>query len=150
MQRSISHQNTVDTLGYILFFIVYSSLSSIYPILPPMFAVLFVLFSRALDNKDTLYIVLVSFCLVIFEANNGYILFSSIIYFYIVYKFIIPKITQNFSCHECIKISNLLLAYVGYFLFLTLISNIFLLTTPEISYYIVNYIVIEFFLVSLL
>jgi len=150
MQRSISHQNTVDTIGYILFFIVYSSLSSIYPILPPMFAVLFVLFSRALDNKDTLYIVLVSFCLVIFEANNGYILFSSIIYFYIVYKFIIPKITQNFSCHECIKISNLLLAYVGYFLFLTLISNIFLLTTPEISYYIVYYIVIEFFLVSLL
>ena len=150
MQRSISHQNPVDILGYILFFIVYSSLSSIYPFLPPMFAVLLVLFSRALDNKDTLYVVLISFCLVIFEANNGYMLFSSIIYFYIVYKFIIPKISQNFSCHECIKISNLLLAYVGYFLFLTLISNIFLLTTPEISYYIVYYIVIEFFLVSLI
>ena len=150
MQRSITHQNPVELFAYIVFFIVYSSLSSIYPFLPPMFAVLFVLFSKALAREDTASILILSFCLVIFEANNGYILFSSIIYFYILYKFIMPRIKQNFSCHECIKISNLVLAYLGYFLFLTLISNIFLLTTPEINYYIVYYIVIEFFLVSLL
>ena len=150
MQRSLSHQNPLITLLYVVGFVLYSSLASIYPMLPPMFAVLLVLFSFSMDEKDTLYIFLISFCLVIFEANNGYVLFSSIIYFYIVYKFLMPKISQNFSCLSCIKISYVLLAYVGYFLFLSLIANIFLLPYPEISYYIVYYIVIEFFFVSLL
>jgi len=150
MQRSFSHQNLLITLLYVVVFILYSSLSSIYPMLPPMFAVLLVLFSRALAQKDTLYIALVSLCLVVFEANFGYTLFSSIIYFYIVYKFLLPKISQNFSCLSCVKISSVLLAYIGYFLFLSLISNIFLLPYPNINYYIVYYIVIEFFFVSLL
>ena len=118
--------------------------------LPPMFAVLLVLFSRALAEKDTLYIALLSLCLVVFEANYGYTLFSSIIYFYIVYKFILPKLSQSFSCTWCIRASSVLLAYIGYFLFLSLISNIFLLPSPEFTYYIVYYIVIEFFLVSML
>ena len=69
---------------------------------------------------------------------------------YIIYKFILPKIVQNFSCNICVKVSYLLLSYIGYFLFLTLISSIFLLPAPELNYYIVYYIVIEFFLVSLL
>lgn len=150
MQRSLSHQNPFITLLYVVVFVLYSSLSSIYPMLPPMLAVLFVLFSKALAQKDTLYILLISFCLVIFEANYGYMLFSSIIYFYIVYKFILPKISQNFSCLTCIKITSVLLAYIGYFLFFSLIANIFLLPNPDVSYYIVYYIVIEFFFVSLL
>ncbi len=150
MQRSLSHQNPLITLLYVVGFIFYSSLSSIYPMLPPMFAVLLVLFSRALAEKDTLYIALLSLCLVVFEANYGYTLFSSIIYFYIVYKFILPKISQSFSCTWCVRVSSVILAYVGYFLFLSLISNIFLLPCPNLSYYIVYYIVIEFFFVSLL
>ena len=150
MQRSLSHQNTLITLLYVVVFVLYSSLSSIYPILPPMFSVLFVLFSKALTQKNTLYIALLSLCLVVFEANFGYTLFSSIIYFYIVYKFLLPKISQNFSCVSCVKISSVLLVYIGYFLFLSLISNIFLLPYPNINYYIVYYIVIEFFFVSLL
>jgi len=150
MQRSISHQKPLTPIIYIVLFVLYGSLSSIYPILPPLFAILFVLFTKALERKDTAYIILVSFCLVIFEANYGYILFSSILYFYLVYKFIMPKIIQNFSCTSCIKISYVLFAYIGYFLFLTLISNIFLFELPEINYYIIYYIVIEFFIVSLL
>jgi hypothetical protein len=115
-----------------------------------MFAVLLMFFMRALDAKNPLYIAIISLCLVVFEANNGYTLFSSILYFYILYKFFLPKISQNFSCAVCLKISYLILSYLGYFLFLLLWSSIFLLPAPEISYYIVYYIVIEFFFVSLL
>ncbi len=150
MQRSISHQNYLTTIAYVVFFLLYSSLSSIYPLLPPMFSVLFILYMDALKRDDTLYIFLVSLCLVIFEANGGYVLFSSIIYLYLVYKFVMPKVEQSFSCPVCIKITSLLLAYLGYYLFLTLIANVFLLEHPNISYYIVYYIVIEFFIVSLL
>jgi len=150
MQRSITHQNSLRPFLYLVLFALYSSMSSIYPLLPPMLTPLFVLFTRALDRDDTIYILLVSLALVVFEANFGYMLFSSIFYFYIIYKFILPKISQNFSCNICITITYLLLSYIGYYLFLSLLSSIFLLPMPELSYYIVYYIVIEFFLVSLL
>jgi len=150
MQRSISSQRPITLLVYIALFVLYSSLGSIYLFLPPMFSILFVLFSRAMFKEDALGILLVSFCLLVFEANYGYLLFSSIIYFYILYKFIMPKIIQNFSCNACIKISYVLVTYIGYFLFLTLIANIFLLEAPELNYYIIYYIVIEFFIVSML
>jgi hypothetical protein len=150
MQRSITHQKPIVPFLYVVLFILYSSLSSIYLFLPPLFAVLFVLFSNALKRDDLIFVLIVSFCLVLYEANLGYTLFSSIIYFTLAYKFIMPKITQNFSCKSCVKISYVLIAYIGYYLFLVLIAKIFLLPLPEISYYIVYYIVTEFFIVSIL
>lgn len=150
MQRNITHQNPIRVFSSIVFFILYSSLSSIYPALPPMLAVLFILFIRALERKEFLYILIISLCLVVFEANNGYMLFSSIIYFYLVYKFILPQIAKNFSCRSCIRMAYVLLAYIGYFLFLSLLSAIFLFPQPFINEYIFYYIVIEFFFVALL
>ncbi len=150
MQRSISHQKPLIPFIYIILFVIYGSLSSIYLFLPPLLAVLFVLFSEAIRREDLLMLLSVSVCLLMFEANKGYMLFSSIVYFALVYKFVMPKIIQNFSCASCIKISYVLLAYLGYYIYLLLISNIFLLPAPEINFYIIYYIVIEFFLVSLL
>jgi hypothetical protein len=150
MQRNISYKKPLTPLIYITLFVVYSSLSTIYLILPPLFSVLFVLYSKAIKNNDFLLMLLISFCLVIFEANNAYLLFSTIIYFTLVYKFIIPKVIQSFSCNSCVKISYVLLAYIGYYLFLVIVANIFLLPLPSINYYIIYYIVIEFFFVSLL
>jgi len=150
MQRSISNQNYLTTFNYVVLFILYSCLSSIYPFLPPMLSVLFVLYADAFKREDTFYIVLIAFCLVIFEANNGYVLFSSVIYLYLVHVFVMPKVSQSFSCANCIKLSYILLAYLGYYAFLTLISNIFLLENPDINYYTIYYILIEFFIVSLL
>ncbi len=150
MQRSISHQKPLVPFIYIILFIIYGSLSSIYLFLPPLLAVLFVLFSSAMKREDLLMLVLVSICLLMFEANKGYMVFSSIVYFALVYKFVMPKIIQNFSCASCIKISYVLLAYLGYYVYLVIISNIFLLPAPEINFYIIYYIIIEFFLVSLL
>ncbi len=150
MQRSITHQKPLTLFAYIFFFVIYESLSSIYLFLPPLLAVLFVLFAKALKSGNTVSVLLVSFCLVVFEAENGYLLFSTIIYFAIVYKFIMPQLNKNFSCNSCINISYVLLAYLGYYLFCILLSNIFMLPMPSINYYIIYYIIIEFFIVSIL
>jgi len=150
MQRSLSHQKPIVPVFYIVLYTLYSSLGSIYPFLPPLFSVLFVLFSRALQREDTLALFYITISLIIFEANYGYLLFSSLIYFYIQHRFFMPKIMQNFSCRFCITISYVLLSYLGYFVFLTLLANIFMLEAPTINYYIIYYIVIEFFIVSLL
>jgi len=150
MQRSITHQNPLTVLLYVVLFLLYSSLSTIYIYLPPLLGVLFFLLSKAIRNDDLLLAFIVSFCLVIFEANNGYLLFSSVIYLTLADRFAIPKIIQNFSCKSCVKISYILLSYIGYYLFLLIAAKVFLLDTPSFNYYIVYYIVIEFFFVSVL
>ncbi len=150
MQRSITYKNPLAPLLYVALFALYSSLSSIYLFLPPLLAVLFIVYANALKKEDFSLVVFIGICLVIVEANNDYPLFSTIMYFTLAYKFIMPKIEQNFNCNSCVKISYSLLGYIGYYLFLLILSEIFLLPPPSVNYYIIYYIVIEFFLVSLL
>ena len=126
MQRSITNQDPVRKILYIFLFILYESLSSIYLFLPPLFAVLFVLFISALKDDDTMSLLFVSLCLLIYEADKGYIIFSSIIYFTLIYRFILPSLVQNFNCLSCIKISYVILAYIGFYIFSLLLANIFL------------------------
>ena len=150
MQRSISNKNSLAPFVYVALFLVYSALSGIYLFLPPLLAVLFILFTRAIKQEDSIGIILVSLCLVFFEAENGYVLFTTIIYFIVLYKYIIPKISKNFSCNSCIKIAIVIFVYLGFFLFHSILSNIFLLEMPSINYYVIYYILIEFLLLSIL
>ena len=150
MQRSITNQKPLTLLFYTALFVVYIGLSSIYLFLPPMLGVLFVIFSKVSKKEDSLGIFLISFCLLVFESEKGYTLFTSIIYFIILYKFVIPKLQQNFSCASCIKFLSIVLVYVGFYLFCLLLANIFLLPLPNITYYIIYYIIIEFLIVSIL
>lgn len=151
MQRSIPNKNSLtSSYIYVGLYIVYESLSSIYLFLPPLFGVLFVLLINALDKNDTISFLFIAFCLVIFEADKGYVLFSSVVFLLLVYKFVLPKIAQATNCYSCIRVSYILLAYIGFYSFNLLLANIFLLPTPSINYYIVYYIVIEFFIASLL
>ena len=148
MQRSITDKRVINTLVGVVLFLAYSSLATIYPFLPPLFAVLFVLFLNALEHNDPLSLFSVIFMLLVYEANNHYLVFSTVVYFYLIYKLVMPKIYTNFSCVQCIRFFYPLLAYLGYFLFMSLVANIFLLPLPHINYYIIYYIVIEFFIVS--
>jgi len=150
MQRSIINKNPLGAIVYLLLFFFYESLSSIYLFLPPLLAVLLVLFLKAMKDNDFYFVLYIGLYLIIFEADKGYIAFSSIFYFIFVYKFIEPKLVQNFNCSFCIKISYVLLAYLGFYLFTLLLSKIFISVTPELDYYLIYYLVIEFFLVSLL
>jgi hypothetical protein len=88
--------------------------------------------------------------LLVFESEKGYTLFTAIIYFILLYKFIMPKLEQNFSCVSCVKFLSVIVVYVGFYLFSLLLANIFLLPLPNITYYILYYIVIEFLIVSIL
>ncbi len=150
MQRSLSYQTSLSPFIYVVFFVLYESLSSIYLFLPPLLGVLFFLFINALKHDNSLYAFLVIFCLIVFESEKGYNLFSAVIYFALVYKYILPRLEQNFSCSPCVKISIVLLAYVGFYFFGLMLSSIFLITMPSINYYVIYYIIIEFLVVSIL
>ncbi len=151
MQRSITHKKSVKKLFfYIFLFIIYQSLSSIYLFLPPLLGLLFVFLIKSLDNDDTIFAFVIIFYLVIFEANKSYILFSSVIFLLLSYKFLLPKIIQNVNCHTCVKFLYILVAYIGFYFFNLLFANIFFLAIPNFTYYIIYYIIIEFLIVSVL
>jgi len=150
MQRSITNKNYLGLFTYIIFFVIYQSLSSIYLFLPPLLGVLFYLFSISLKDDDTVNSFFIILCLLIFEADKGYPIFSSILYFLIIYKFVLPIIIKNFSCYSCIRLSYVFLAYIGFFIFNLSISYVFMYTLPNFNYYIIYYIVIEFLIVSAL
>ena len=150
MQRSITNKRTIEPFFYALIFMVYIGLSSVYLFLPPFLAVLYALFSNSLRDEDTVALAIVSFCLVVFEAEKSYFLFSSIIYFILIYKFVIPKLKQVISCKACVKFLTVIIVYIGFYLFSLLLSNVFLFPIPYIDYYVIYYILIEFLIVNLL
>ena len=150
MQRSLSHQNPLTPFVYVALFVIYESLSSIYLFLPPMLGVLFFLYINSLKNDNSVITFLIVFCLMIFESEKGYNLFSVVIYFSLIYMFILPKLEQNFSCSPCIKISIILLAYIGFYFFEIILGSIFMTEMPSINYYVIYYILIEFLIVSIL
>ncbi len=131
-------------------YIFYVSLSTIYLYLPPMMAVLYVLFRNALNKRDSLALGFVIIALLVLEAEKSFLAFSLLIYFLIVYRFIDPKIQQSINLKSLRDLLYVLVIYIGYFLFYTLVSQIFLFEGIRPDLYIVYYIIIEYFIVSLL
>ncbi len=150
MQRNISDKKTLKQIGYLFAFILYESLSSIYLFLPPLFSVLFFLYVSALKQHKNFTLFLIILALLFFEADKGYTAFSSILYFTLIAKFVMPKVVQNFGCSGCIRFSYVFFAYIGFYFVSLFLANIFMAQPPEFSYYIIYYIVVEFFFVSLL
>ncbi|MDK9693064.1 MAG: hypothetical protein OEL19_02300 [Sulfurimonas sp.] len=150
MQRSLSYQNPLTPYFYGVLFLLYTALSGIHLFLPPLFAILYFYFSKALKNEDSIALFLLIFCLILFEAANGYVLFSAIIYFFLLHRYIVPKIMQSFSCAACIRFIVALLVYLGFFLFYSLLSSVFMFPSPHINSYVFYYIAIEFLILSVL
>lgn len=150
MQRSISYKNPLTPYLYVVAFLLYTALSGVYLFLPPMLAILFIFFSKALKKENPVSLFLIFICLLLFEAENGYVLFSTVIYFAVMYRYIMPKITQSLGCNSCIKLLTVILVYIGFFVFHSVLSSVFLLPEPSINYYVIYYIAIEFLIMSIL
>lgn len=149
MQRNITYQDLVRAIFYLLLFIVYESLSSIYLLLPPLFAFIFFHFIKSLDEKNYFNLFFFIVILLFYEAIKGYFLFTSIIFFFFVYYFIIPKIVQYVNCKGCLGLIYSVLAYFGYWIFTLVIYQVFWLELPTIDWYILYYIFLEFLIITL-
>lgn len=149
MQRSISYQNTLSTLLWIVACVFYSSLSSIYLFMPPMFAVIGFLFYRALSRNDLFSLTAYSVMLLIVEAEKGYWFGSSIVFFTIISYYLLPKLEQNMRCELCIKGIFVINSYVLLWLFMSVVNAVFLLPQPSMDWHILFYMCIEFALIAI-
>ena len=131
-------------------YLFYESLSTIYLFLPPLLGVLFFYFIRALDRQDISMLILVTAMLLLYEADKGYLIFSSLVYFAFVYKFMLSKIQQMIKCKPCLRFLYIIFAYIGFWLFTLLLHQVFWMEAPELGWYVLWYIIFEFFIVGLL
>ncbi len=149
MQRSIFNKNHINSYIYLFIFFIYESLSDIYLFLPPLFAILLILFLYNYKKLDTINIILVSIALLFFEAQKDYVAFTSIIFAILFYKLVVIKLDLLIRCNSCKKLIITLLSYPSYYIFSYVLSGIFILSTPQISWYIEYYMAIESLIILL-
>jgi len=147
MQRSFTYKKILAGVALTIGFILYQSLSSIYLLLPPMFGVLFFYFIHALEKENLPKLLLIILLLLVFEAEKDFLLFSSLVYFTFIYRFVIPRLRIMISCQVCLKIIFLLLAYLGFIFYSYVLSLVLWVEAPSIDWHIFYYMFIEFFLV---
>ncbi len=147
MQRSFTYKKILTGLGLIIGFVLYQSLSSIYLLLPPMLGVLFFYFIYALEKEDLGKLLLVILLLLVFEAEKDFLLFSSLVYFTFIYRFVIPRLSIMISCKVCLKVIYLFIAYLGYIFYSYILSQVLWVESPSFDWHIFYYMFIEFFLV---
>jgi len=147
MQRSFTYKKILTGLVLVISFGLYQSLSSIYLLFPPMLGVLFFYFVHALEKEDLPKLLLVLALLLVFEAEKDFLLFSSLVYFTFIYRFVIPRLRIMISCEICLKVILLNLAYIGYVLFSYVLAQVLWVEVPSIDWHIFYYMFIEFFLV---
>ena len=104
----------------------------------------------ALDKQDISILLLVSAMLLLYEADKGYLIFSSMVYFSFVYKFILPKLQQLLKCKRCLLFLYVIFAYIGFWLFTLLLQQVLWMEMPTLDWHVLWYIVFEFFLLGLL
>ncbi len=150
MQRNFLDQNPLGALALLALFVVYESLSSIYLLMPPLLGLLLVHFMRSFEKQHLPSLFLVSIMLLFFEVEKGYLFASTLFYFAFLYHSIIPRLKHYIHCDNCLKFIYIVLAYIGFWLFSLLISKMLAIPSPDIDWYILYYIVIEFILVILL
>jgi hypothetical protein len=147
MQRSISYQNVINQLLVVGLFVIYISLSSMYLLLPPMLAVLFILLHRALSRHDLFSLVIVSSMLLVFEAEKGFWFGSTLLFFIFLSYSVLPKMEQTLQCRVCMVGLSVLLAYPGYWLFVWFVNKLLLMNVPSIDWHIILYMIVEFLII---
>ena len=150
MQRSITYPFYIKALMLFTIYLIYESLSNIYLFMPPLLGVLFFYYIRSIDDQDISLLLLLVALLLVYEADKGYLILSSLVYFSFIYKFILPKIEQIIECRRCKDLLYIVLAYIGFWLFSLLLQQMFLLEMSVIDWHVLWYIFFEFLLVGLL
>ena len=147
MQRSFTYKKILTGFLLVMSFGLYQSLSSIYLLFPPMLGVLFFYFIHALEKEDLPKLLLVISLLLVFEAEKDFLLFSSLVYFTFIYRFVMPRLRIMISCEVCLKALMIAIAYLGYVLFSYVLAQVLWVEVPSIDWHIFYYMFIEFFLV---
>jgi hypothetical protein len=150
MQRSFSYQNVISRLFLVALFIGYISLSSIYLLMPPLLAILFFAYHNALSKHDLFTLITIIAMMLVFEAEKGFWFGSTILFFTVLSRFLLPKIEQMIRCKICMAAIFVGLAYPVYWAFIWFFNQLMLLSVPSLDWHILLYMIVEFLVIAVL
>jgi len=144
MQRN-SIDSKITTLSWLIFLIIYESLSTIYIYLPPLFGIMLsYLYVR--KNEKSYFLVLIF--LLFFESNHSFFLFSTWLFLWVLIKFIMPLVENVLDCNRCLQIGAVWFSYFGFYAFIRVFNFLIGNTSETYNYlYIVYYAFVESLLV---
>jgi hypothetical protein len=113
-----------------------------------MLAVLFYAYHDALSKHDLFRLLIASAMLLIFEAEKGFWFGSTIIFFTLLSRYLLPRFELVLQCRICMAAIFSVLGYLGYWIFMLLANGILLLHPPMIDWHSGLYMIIEFLILS--
>ncbi len=146
MQRNIAYKRDLKYFSLLVLILFYEAISTIYTYLPPLLGFMFILFSNSVQNRKILLIFITVIYLLFFESNRDFLIFSSILFYFITIYYVEPKLNSIVKCNRCLIPILVAWIYLGYYVFINL--NYFILNLEEIDFnlMIIYYILIESFL----
>lgn len=150
MQRSITYQDIVKLFLVFLLFIAYEALTSVYYYLPPLFGIVFILFIDLLEKNNKLLMVPLVGYLLVYEADKGYLFFSSILFFILSHQILVVRIKNIMRCEKCLIPLFVFYAYFGFQLFSMLLNILVRQPPPDIATILFYYALIESLLMVIL
>ena len=150
MQKSIFNERNLKNVLSLIFLLIYLSITSIYPTLPPLIGICFILFVYALDKRR---FDILSFCIiymVFFEIEKGFLVFSTLICFILTYKIFIYTFKLYFDLKKTININYIYIctSYITFFIFNFILNQIMWIENINFNFNIILYIIAECIIIS--
>jgi hypothetical protein len=148
LQRNIYDKNNLALGTAWLGLFLWGSITKLNPYLPPLFGFLL---AGAMVIKNKEYVIGIFAYFLFFEADRGYFLFSTWLFFYIHIKFIMPLIASVIDCKKCLLVISVAIGYLLYYFLLFCLGAIFLEKLHIFTLFpVFVYIAIESFMIMVL
>ncbi|WP_201353397.1 hypothetical protein [Hydrogenimonas urashimensis] len=119
MQRNIADQKTLTQLLPLLgLLLLYPSMESVYPILPPLTGIVYVQWREALDRQDYFWVAVWMLYAVILESVWGLPLYGIWTVMFVTFALFDPKITYLLRMRTAIRLVSVVLFDLLYLVFL--------------------------------
>ncbi|RDU67087.1 hypothetical protein CQA53_02185 [Helicobacter didelphidarum] len=141
--KHITKPYIVRLLFGVALYIVYVSMSDIYPLLPPLIGILFVIFHKFNNLQQTYIPIFIVFCIFFYELDKSLIIGIIPCVFFIVHIFVAQQLESLLHVNSFFIIVYVVALYLFYLAGMIL-CNI-LLNTPvlEFSFIYVYYMIID-------
>jgi len=123
LQRNIHDKNYITLWSIWLALFVWGAMTKLNPYLPPLFGFLL---AGAMILKNREYVIGIFAYFLFFEADRGYFLFSTWLFFYLHINFIMPLISSVVDCKKCLLVVSVAVGYLLYYFLLFCLGALFL------------------------
>lgn len=112
MQRNrFDYRTTLETWLIFIGLVIYGSIATLYPFLPPLFGFMVVLLIRS----EHRFFIPALLYLLFFEAEHNHIIFSSWLFVFLYVRFLLPVILNIIVCRSCVAVITVIFSYLLFY-----------------------------------